>query len=117
MSKVDYYISSLTEEVCKELDVVVANYGLVRSYIGMAIAIGYELGTTESKKEEVKKVCGINSPVVKLHPTSLKVKGRYSNVKKASDDTGVAITAILRCIEGGTKTAGQYLWKYENNSW
>lgn len=54
------------------------------------------------------------TPVIQLDK-NLEVLNRYDYIADAVQETGVAKASIIRCCKSKQKTAGGFVWKYDNN--
>lgn len=63
----------------------------------------YDNGLHKSRQRSVYKISKDGRNIV-----------LYASISEASRDTGIGITSIANCLSGLHKTAGSYIWKYEN---
>lgn len=53
-------------------------------------------------------------PVIQLRRDGGEIVKRYSSIIQAQRETGISNGSIGDCLHGRRKTAGGYLWRYEN---
>lgn len=53
-------------------------------------------------------------PVLQLSKTNNSLISRYVSISEASEKTGVSAGNIVSCCKGILKSAGCFMWKYEN---